>query len=436
MATNAGDYWQLNFALLSQRWPQLAAVVAAQPLPAAEQIDATVLVDGIQLTSGYDPLAEAKIQASFLDDNATQAVLYGLGLGALPRLLLHRTTLQLLLVQVMNLALLRLQLTLADQRDWLADPRLTLFYDQKQQGLFHPFAVATGDLLLAEQSMWPLRDRVQQELNQNEVKQQHRADDPAMLQRLAANAQAGANDADIRELLQHKGRAWLCAAGPSLVQSLPLLQQQRQPGDWLVAVDAAVSYLLQQQVVPDLVVAIDAIASRLFSAADYAQLHQCALVYFPTVDPELVRQWPGPRYRAYGSSPFFDSLPQLDGLPPVHTATRLFCAGNVLHPAVDLCVQAGCAQLLMLGVDFGFNGTTTHAGRDMNLDYHCAPSESGHYLLNWRGEAIATWANFKGYLRDFEDYIAAHPQVDFYCLSADGAAIAGCRLWQGGADVA
>lgn len=422
------DYWAGNLAVVRRRWPQLAAALAQQAELGVELQSGyapTLIVEGIQLTSNYDRLAEAEAQAAEVATEAPVVMLYGLGLGELPRLLLARPATRQLLLQVMNLALLRSQLTVADHGDWLVDVRLNLIYDVNQQSVLHPFAVATGDLLLADRAMVPLRDRLQLALNQRHLTAQHRPDDPAFVQRLAENDRLGGQDPDLQPVLGRSGRAWIAAAGPSLAQSLPLYQRLKQPGDWLVAVDAAVSYLLQQGVVPDLVVSIDATAGTLFRPEDYQHLAATPLVYFPTVDPQLLGRWQGPRHRAYGSGAFFD------GLVNGQTASRLFCAGSVLHSAVDLCVQAGCNPLLLLGTDFGFCGETTHAGRDLDVGYHLVPGQSGHWLPNWRGQPIATWANFKGYLRDLEDYVAAHPQVSFYCMSDQGAAIAGCQLWPG-----
>ena len=346
-------------------------------------------------------------------------------MGDLPQLLLARPSLQRLYVQVLNLALLPQQLRHLRHHQWLADPRVTLFYSITEQQPYQPCAVATGDLLCGDSAMEPLRDRLHLALNQPFISARHQLTQshPAVIEELEARAE----DEDVRELWRSRWpqRAWVVAAGPSLEESWPLIKRWRRPGEPVVAVDAAAALLVSHQLVPDVVVAIDGRSAELFTPQLYQALAASALVHFPSLDPVVLRNWQGPCYRALGSAAQFDTAYQQ------RPATRLFCSGSVVHPAIDLCRQAGARQLMLAGVDFAFSEEATHAGRNLDQGYHLTPEDATHTVVGWHGQRLKTWANFKGYLRDLESYLCQQPQLRCLLLSDRGAAIAGCELWPG-----
>lgn len=414
-----------GLSLWCQRWPQLAEAAAAEVPPPLTMVDDTLQVNGIQLTSRYDPAGEAALQAELVAVDASELLLYGFGLGDLPQLLLARSALQRLYVQVLNLALLPQQIRQLRHYQWLADPRVTLFYSADEQQPYQPCAIAIGDLLCADSRMEPLCDRLQLLLNQPFISAQHQQPHEPVAGVL--HPQTGADDSDVRLLWQFPWppRAWVVAAGPSLDESWPLIKRWRRSGEPLVAVDAAAALLVSHGLVPDVVVAIDGCAAELFTPQLYQALAGSALVHFPSLDPHVLSHWCGPRYRSLGSAAQFDVIYRQQ------PATRLFCSGSVVHPAIDLCRQAGARQLMLAGVDFAFSDEATHAGRNLDQGYHLQPEDAIHTVAGWHDQRLKTWANFKGYLRDLESYLSQQPQLRCLLLSDRGAAIAGCELWQG-----
>lgn len=419
-----------NLKIIQARWPHLVERLQQDSEQYSVHIqqgqDTTLLVNDIQLTGAYDRQAEACLLANQIPENIKQVVLYGPALGDVQRQLLARGALEKLLIQILNPSVFRYVLQSFDQSDWLADPRVELFYDPKQQQVYSPFIAQTGELLLASDKMATLRDRIALELNHDYLMHEHQADDPKVKQRFRENQSFIEQDAGGAELLAaiQSRRAWVVAAGPSLEATIHLLLSARKQDDLLISVDSSIKYLLAQEIVPDIVVSTDSTADELFKESDYSKLVNSKLVYFPRVPSCLLQKWQGPRFCTYSTGALYDQLASSNTRP------RLYSAGSVLHTAVDFAVQSGAKELVLLGADFSFFGTSTHAGGNIDEGLHLSIEDTGHYLLNGEGNRVPTWANFKGYLRDLEHYIQSHKHIQFINTSKKGAQIAGTQYWE------
>ncbi len=198
----------------------------------------------------------------------------------------------------------------------------------------------------------------------------------------------------------------------------------------LIAVDTAVKPLLAAGISPDVVVAIDPSHEeelRLFEGVDMASLKQVPLVYFPRVHPEVLRLWPGPRMTAYCKGEEYSKL-----AVDIPKGT-LFSAGTVFHPAVDLAIRMGAAEVVFLGADFAYpNGASHVAG-----SAHARNTERGAgepWVMSGRGEKIGTALNLRGFLRDLEHYIEGISHVRFVNASREGALIRGTSFLENGDD--
>jgi hypothetical protein len=228
------------------------------------------------------------------------------------------------------------------------------------------------------------------------------------------------SDADVAELFgSHAMRdVFVIATGPSLELHFERLQAIRAQAErpLFICVDTAYRPLLDHGIRPDIVVSIDQrISARHLPAANTAAI---TLVYMPMVDPRMLKDWQGPRHAAYSASPIYQTIRQQ--LP----RGELYVGGSVIHPAVDLAVKMGAAQITLFGADFAFPGDKTHAGwGDGDLGPQLIAAK--HWVLDGHGQRIKTQLNFRSYLCELERYIAGHPQVRFYNTSRAGAMIAG-----------
>lgn len=412
--------------LIRQRWPALWPRLLAQDVESiraelTEGLGSTLSIDGIQLTSRHDRVREAELQAASLPEVAVLH-LYGTGLGDLPRALLGRTGLKRLEVKIMNGALFALVLRLLDQQDWLADPRIELMMAGDESEIRLPFFALPPELQLVEDAAARIRDRLVSEIDLPFASARFDAEHPDVTRRLAENRELLTSDGDVTSLfgLARGKHALIVASGPTLQTNLATLQAQlqtRRQDYLLISVDTALAFLLRHGIRPDIVVTIDDAIHGSRLPAD--QSAQTTLVYYPTVPTAALLAWQGPRKAAYSRSPMYQALMQ--EIPK----GRLHSGGSVIHPAVDLAVQMGCQQVILLGTDFAFPGELTHSGW---ADGALGPtaSQALSWTLDGHGRRVKTNPNFSAYRTELERYIARHPEVHFWNSSREGAEIAGC----------
>ncbi|MBS4694430.1 motility associated factor glycosyltransferase family protein [Aeromonas allosaccharophila] len=414
-----------HLAIIEQRWPQLAALLTVAQLgdlqvELCEGISSTLLVNGIQLTSRHDRVAEAELQAATLPD-VPVLHLYGTGLGDLQKVLLARPRLKTLHVHIMHHNLFTLVLALLEHDEWLQDPRVELSLAADEQEIVLPFFALPSELELAEDAACRIRGRLVSEVMATYTRQRFTPDLPRITGRLAENVPLLDKDGDVATLFDSHpdATALVIASGPSLRHHLPRLAGllQQHPEWKVLCVDTALAPLRQYGISVDLVVTIDDALTpdRLASQG----LGSVPLVYAPMVPHETLTSWQGPRFTAYSISPVYEQLRK------AHPKGLLHQGGSVIHPTVDLAVKMGSREIILLGCDFAFPGGQTHTGWD---DGALGPvaSQALSWVLDGHGQRVSTNPNFTTYQIELERYMASHPEVKFWNSSRDGAALLGC----------
>lgn len=418
------DLLRHHLAIIEQRWPQLAAHLTVAQLgdlqvELCEGLSSTLLVNGIQLTSRHDRVKEAELQAATLPD-VPVLHLYGTGLGDLQKVLLTRPRLETLHVHIMHHNLFTLVLALLEHEEWLQDPRVELSLAADEQEIVLPFFALPSELELAEDAACRIRGRLISEILAGYTRQRFDPASPRILSRLAENMSLVAKDGDVSSLFGSRpdSSALIIASGPTLAQHLPKLAGwlAHHP-DWLmICVDTALVSLRSYGLAPHLVVSIDDALTP--DRLPGAGLDTVPLVYAPMVPSDTLNAWPGPRLTTYSVSPMYAALARK------HPKGTLHQGGSVIHPTVDLAVQIGCTEVLLLGCDFAFPGGQTHAGWQ---DGALGPSASQalSWVVDGHGNRVSTNPNFTTYQIELERYMAAHPEVHFWNSSRDGAALLG-----------
>lgn len=421
------EMFERHATLISQRWPTLwshlqAQVVESISAELTEGLGSTLSIDGIQLSSRHDRIKEAALQAASLPDEPVLH-LYGTGLGDLPRTLLTRTGLQRLEVKIMNGVLFALVLRLLEQDDWLGDPRVELMMAGDESEIRLPFFALPPELQLVEDAASPIRDRLVSELERPVVNARFRVDNPQIAARLVENSPLLRSDGDVTSLfgLAQNKCALVVASGPTLQDKLAILQHQlhtRRQHYLLICVDTALTFLLRHGIQPDVVVTIDGCIQPVHLPA--ARSAQTILVYYPTVPTATLQTWQGPRLAAFSPSAMYEVLRQAIPKGVLHSG------GSVIHPAVDLAVQMGCGDIILLGADFAFPGDLTHSGwADGALGLYARQAPT--WAIDGYGRRVKTVPSFSAYRVELERYIACHPEACFWNSSREGAKIAGCN---------
>lgn len=435
------NYFGENIELIQQKWPSLADILVAKY---TEQIDAqwlpgssdTIVFQGIQQGSNYDAQLESSLQCQHLPKNVTHVQVFGIGLGYAIENLLNRKSIEQLDVYIFNFQLFCFSLKHIDFRVWLSDPRVNLCYSNKMDSILSPFIALPGELATAEEQFASLRDRVCLELDHQYISENNGGNSPEVIELLESNKYLISSDGGLDELssltqlstriADKEINYVIAAAGPSLSDHYQWLKRQKANEQIiLIAVDAAVQPLLLAGIIPDIVVSIDKVSSKLFKELDIQTLKNVPLVYFPLLDNHFLKSWPGPRFVFLSSGGSFDEQAKLLG------CSRLYCSGSVIHPSIDLARKLSARNILMLGADFSLIRDKTHVSGTQIVYQESVLSQqtTPHWLLNGHGEKVPTYLNFRGYLRDLEQYIKLYPTVNFFNGSLDGAAIIGVELW-------
>jgi hypothetical protein len=418
------EFFERNAEVIQRRWPLLSArllIEDASLLQAdlVEGLGSTLSINGIQLTSRHDRTREARLQADSLPIDSPVVHVYGTGLGDLQMELLQ-SGLERLYVHILNGAVFALVLQLLDQQQWLSDPRVELMYAGDLAEIQLPFFALPSELVLADDFNAKIRDRLISETHLTFNNREFDPQAPDIIERLQASLELVQADRDVIELFgSRKGQeVFVIATGPSLEQHFETLHTIRNQAErpLFICVDTAYRPLLNHGIRPDVVVSIDQrISVRHLPSEGSADI---TLAYMPMVDPQVLAAWQGPRYAGYSASPIYQQLRRQ------WPKGELYVGGSVIHPAVDLAVKMGAAQITLFGADFAFPNNKTHAGwNDGDLGPQLGAAK--HWVLDGNGQRIKTQLNFRSYLCELERFIAGHPQVRFYNSSRAGAMIAG-----------
>lgn len=413
-----------NMAVIGQRWPALAARLAAVVFDGLhvdlrQGRESTLLVEGVQLSSRHDRMGEARLQAASLPADSSCVHLYGPGLGELPLAFLERASLHRLDVNILNEAMFVLLLNLLDQRSWLADPRVSLALAGDTGEIQLPFFALPPELVLASEYNAKIRDRLVAEIGVGFANARLERLEPELKARLESNLALVEQDHDVAELFADRqgDEVWVIASGPTLESHYEDLRLAQAKGRCprMIAVDTALRPLLDHGIRPDVVVSIDHLTTGKTLPAELSE--NLPLVYFPLLENALLRSWRGPRYAAYAAGQRYEAMRRRVA------RALLYADGSVLHAAVDLAVRMGAARVSLFGADFAHVKGVAHAGWQTG---ELVPKQRiSHWVLNGYGERVGTLLNLRAYLCSLERYIAAHPEVAFLNTSRDGARIEG-----------
>ncbi len=415
-----------NLEIIYKRWPELVSQLKSADITGVEFVsdtpNFTMLVDGLHIGSCFDRVREAALQAGCIHQDMREVWVYGVGLGDLPRFVLSYTHLERINVCFFSERVLMASLVFFDHKDWLSDPRVSLRRASNSDGLRQPFVVSPVCLEFIGDDQGRIRDEILLFLETPYLKARY-IGNKEFQQQLINNDVFLKTDSKLDVVLSKINQkvAYVVGAGPSLDDSIQELREIDRAQALIIAVDAALKPLLSQGIVPHVVVTIDGnakLVSKMFDV-DLALLKNSLLVYFPIVDHDVIKRWPGERCAVVSHSELFDAVRDK------YSLREIFASGTVFHPAVDLAVKVGCEKVYFVGADMSYPTGVTHAlgvsHREEQAPYTNA------FLKSVAGGVVPTIRSFVGYVMDLEAYIALHPEVRFVNCSRIGAYIEGAQ---------
>ena len=151
-------------------------------------------------------------------------------------------------------------------------------------------------------------------------------------------------------------------------------------------------------------------------------LKQCSTEIKKELKTKILENWKGTRYFSYPKRE--ENRKIFNYLFNLYPSGLLESQGSVIHSAIDLAVNMGAKRIFLAGVDFSFTNKYTHvAGTPRNEESR--RFISGDHILNGYGTKNPTNLSMKGFLRDLENYIQNHPEIQFINCSKRGAKIEG-----------
>ncbi len=212
--------------------------------------------------------------------------------------------------------------------------------------------------------------------------------------------------------------AIIVSAGPSLDKNIE--QLRKAVGHALiVATDTSVKYLLQHDVPFDVMVTVDP-----RKGVGHIRDPKCAGVpIFAAFESrnEIMEFHTGRKIWVRSSS-YIENLYARCGrvFPPYHPG------GSVATAAFQICRVLGVRQIVLIGQDLAYSGTTTHAG-GVKTNIH-AEKNSVQYVKGIDGKPVLSRGDWVIYKKWFEDEIKQDDTLDVIDATEGGALIEGAQI--------
>ena len=200
---------------------------------------------------------------------------------------------------------------------------------------------------------------------------------------------------ELSEIIPQDIPVIIVSAGPSLDKNINTLKLAK--GHALIfAVDTALKYLLQKDIVPDLTITVDP-----HKPANYYEDYRASeipCVFRIDANPEIINQINSRLILIDGQETYVESLLKEIGKK---TGERIRLGGCVSNAAFAVMVRLGIKKIVLVGQDLAYGMDSTHAG-GVNDD---APREDTMFIEDIYGNQIATRDDWKIYLTWYENMI-------------------------------
>ncbi|HCE3214032.1 hypothetical protein CGJ21_06870 [Vibrio parahaemolyticus] len=421
--------------IIRTRWPEAANALEAADcsnlhFEVIEKSAMTLKVNGVQLSSAYDPVEEAFHYRSVTAGNTYH--IWGIGMGNVPALLAADKNAQSVRIYLYNLPLAKLVLSLVPQT-WLSDPRFSLVVvSEDDPELGKHLASLTWDgciIINADRSISQFSHQWLYFRMENRIVVAH------------SNAQFGHGDDELQAIeeentpalkrilssdyyLQYQVDDAICiGAGPSLQHHIEELKAvyslPNRPK--LIAASTACKCLLENGIKPDVVYAIDIDLGDEYIPFEIAR--NTILVFASHMPKRIFQNWHGEKYYTHLNDYTYDRFAK--DLPIKY---RPYAFGSVIHPLLHFTLLQGATRIALIGCDFGFPGDKIHSSRENRAD---DPNTSMTARVeNGYGEQIKTSPAYRMFGCGVESLIAAAPKTKFYNWSRIGAKILGAEYFE------
>ena len=217
-----------------------------------------------------------------------------------------------------------------------------------------------------------------------------------------------------------KGKnVYLVAGGPSTDANIEFLKGISDPDSIIFCVTTVLKKLVNAGITPDYAVVMDA---REITYRHMSGIEDCKvpLIVDSSAFWKFAQFHKGPKFLALqnGYKPA-EQIAAQNNYPLFNTF------GSVTTLALDIAVQFKAKNIYFIGVDMAYPGGQSHASgsvAERKVDTSKLTAIEGT-----NGETVYTDELFLRYLKEIENIISEHPEINFYNLSKIGAKIKGTK---------
>lgn len=210
----------------------------------------------------------------------------------------------------------------------------------------------------------------------------------------------------------------MVSAGPSLNKSIGYLKEYKDRVT-IICVGTALKALLKHGIKPDIVVAVDG-SHKMMAQFEGLELDGIHLVSSSSLFPGIVELFKGQTFFFGGGNEVVQWLS-----PVIGENGSLAVGGTVAVSAIDLAVQGGAENILLIGQDLSYlEDGTTHADNTM-YDGVKADTSGWRRIPGNYDEEVLTDSMFFTYLKIMERLVAGIKTSNVVNCTAGGARIEG-----------
>ncbi|MBR1598340.1 MAG: motility associated factor glycosyltransferase family protein [Lachnospiraceae bacterium] len=212
--------------------------------------------------------------------------------------------------------------------------------------------------------------------------------------------------------------AVIVSAGPSLEKNVHVLRQMKNMA-FIVCVDTAAGYLIQEGVVPDLIVSVDPDKPVVMFEDD--RIKEIPMAVATDINYQVLEKMKYSRIIFCSTeNSYIQSLYRIGG----HSINKLRSGGSVATMAMSLCIYWGFHKIILVGQDLALSGEKLYAGNSAGNEVGREVRE----IEGIEGNQILTYTDYYSYLLWFEQTIMMYPELEFIDATEGGAKISGTRI--------
>ena len=226
---------------------------------------------------------------------------------------------------------------------------------------------------------------------------------------------------DIEKILPKDIPVIIVSAGPSLKKNIEILKDAKGHS-FIIAVDTAIRYLLENNVVPDITITLDPEKPDSY----YPDGLSCSLPCMLDIDsnPQIVHRHTGRKFLFNSRNLYADKLCEMIG-KKYYELSRI--GGSVATAAFKMMINFGQKKIILVGQDLAYDNGKTHAG-----DADDGASLYKTEVDGVNGNKVITRTDWLGFLKWFERQIEVikreNINIEIIDATEGGALIHGTKI--------